>query len=74
MNTWIISSIITNRASDRYSEHSKREYRYGNVRAYNLLRRHPTYLSLHSLHITLTQNYDKRCACEGGMLCVHDEF
>ena len=26
MNTWIISSIITNRASDRYSEHSKREY------------------------------------------------
>ena len=26
MNTWIISSIITNRASDRYSKHSKREY------------------------------------------------
>jgi len=27
MNTWIISSIITNhRTSDRYSEHSKREY------------------------------------------------
>ena len=26
MNTWIISSIITNGASDRYSEHSKREY------------------------------------------------
>jgi len=26
MNTWIISSIITNRASDRYCEHSKREY------------------------------------------------
>jgi len=26
MNTWIISSIITNRASDHYSKHSKREY------------------------------------------------
>jgi len=26
LNTWIISSIITNRASDCYSEHSKREY------------------------------------------------
>ena len=26
MNTWIVSSIITNRASDRYFEHSKREY------------------------------------------------
>jgi len=26
MNAWIISSILTNRASDRYSEHSKREY------------------------------------------------
>jgi len=26
MNTWIISTIITNRASDRYSKHSKCEY------------------------------------------------
>jgi len=26
MNTWIMSSIITNSASDLYSEHSKREY------------------------------------------------
>ena len=26
MNTWNISSIITNRASNHYSEHSKREY------------------------------------------------